>query len=569
MSDSPGVVEGAFVAGNLIGIPSRHYDPIFAQATARALAAFKPSIVALELPDGLINELEWASACWPGPVVAGSEGALFPFVPGDSIFETFRLARAAQIPVVLIDLPAAGPPADSPDGHINRGLLGSELVRAGAQLFLETADSLDSGVAPEPWHDAREAHMARRLTQLLANGETVLWVGGMYHWTRIIARINEGNFDAPSIDLTVYSSFKRMRLAPSALYRMTRRLPWLVARYAQNTSTYAEHAAVQILCLEATKRSFQNNSILVLTKKSNHLIGKMDEAETSAPIDVARTLQYARNLAAIEDLRERPTFGELLTAAVATIGPKYAGSLYELAMSEQSSASALKYDALEWGVLYELAGQAIKSRPWWANEGGILPSGMEIRRHARDELYKDLPAAGNDKTKKWECAPNDEEDYTSFVEYVLRRASITDPEDAKSAPFQIGLRDGLDVRATLRNWAEGRVYVREEQRGHLNFTNGAIDWINASEHSDFLTSKVTGGWIDPDFTRVGSCSRERSGTEVLQKDPHIQRDRREFTLITLDAPTSRSGSKRSSPSFYQSVIRPLVDLNTLKSAGAR
>jgi hypothetical protein len=293
----------------------------------------------------------------------------------------------------------------------------------------------------------------------------------------------------------------------------------------------------------------------------------MDEAETSAPVDVARTLQYARNLAAIKDLRERPSFGELLTAAVATIGPKYAGSLYELAMNERTSALALKHDALEWDVVdgrerYRCGDQIIDSRPWWAPKGGLLLSVMEIHRRARDEFYKDLPVAGDDKAKYWECSPNDEDDYVSFVEYVLRRASITDPEEAKSAPFQIGLRDGLDVRATLRNWAEGKIYVREEQRGHQNFRNGAVDWINASEHSDHLTGKVPGGWIDPDLKRLGSCSRETTKYDVLQKDPWGQRDRRDFTLMSLDLPTSRHTELPDSdlPTFYDRVIHPLLGL---------
>lgn len=577
MGDPPNVVEGAFVVGNLIGIPSGHFDPIFAQVAARALATFKPSVVALELPDGLIGELEWASACWPGPVVAASEGSLFPFIPGDSIFEAFRLAKSAGIPIALIDLPAAGPAPVPLDDQVNMDRLGAELVRAGAGLFLEAADSLDSGVAPERWHDAREAHMAQRLTRLLEKGETVLWVGGLSHWTRIVSRIRRGNFDAPSVDLAVYSSFQRMRLAPSAMYRMTGRLPWLVARYAEDPSAYEEHAAMRILCLEATKRSVQETSTMIIAGRSDNLPSTMDEAEPCAPIDVARTLQYARNLAAIKDLRERPTFGELLTAAVATIGPKYAGSVYELAMNESTSAPALKHDALEWNVedgreRYRCEDKVIGSRPWWAPKGGLLLSVMEIRRRARDEFYKDLPVTGDDKRTYWECSPNDEDDYVSFVEYLLRRASLSDPEETKSAPFQIGLRDGLDVRATLRNWAEGRIYVREEQRGHLNFRNGAIDWINASEHSDCLTGRLPeGGWIDPDLTRLGSCSRESRipGSLLshvpLQQDPWIQLDHREFTLITLDAATSRPGSIRSSPSFYTSVIRPLIGLkNTPK-----
>ena len=189
--------------------------------------------------------------------------------------------------------------------------------------------------------------------------------------------------------------------------------------------------------------------------------------------------------------------------------------------------------------------------------GRLLPPEMEVRRRARDEFFKDLPPAGDGEAIYWVCSPNDEDDYVSFVQYVLRRASLTDPEEARSAPFQVGLRDGLDVRATLRNWAKDTIYVREEQRGHLNFTNGAIDWINASEHSDCLTGKTRGGWTDPILTQLGSCSRE-TRNDILQNAPRVQRDHRDFTFITLDLPTSHP-TKLKEPSFYERVIRPLVD----------
>jgi hypothetical protein len=203
---------------------------------------------------------------------------------------------------------------------------------------------------------AREVHMARSLNRLLAQGETVMWVGGMAHWTRIVARIDSHEAGSAKADVTRRRLFKRMRLSPTALYWMTGRLPWLIARYAQDPSAFEEHTAMHLLCLEARKGSAR-----------------------------------------------------------------------------------------------------------------------------------------------------------------------------QSVPFQIGLRDGLDVRATLRNWTSGKIYVREEQRCHLNFRNGAIDWVNSSEHSDLLSGKVPdGGWIDPDLRRMGSCSRE-TVREVLQKDPWIQRDRRLFT----------------------------------------
>ena len=138
--------------------------------------------------------------------------------------------------------------------------------------------------------------MAQWLVRLLAQGEKVMWVGGMAHWTRIIARIAEGDFDSPGVNVIAHSAFHRMRMAPSALHRMTGRLPWFTACYAQDPSVYDEHSAMQELCLEATKESDQESVVLVLSTQSNNSLNTANEDETAVPIDVARTLQYARNL---------------------------------------------------------------------------------------------------------------------------------------------------------------------------------------------------------------------------------------------------------------------------------
>lgn len=188
MASAP-AVEGAYWFENLVGIPSYHYDPIFGQVAGRALLAFSPSVVALELPPEVETELDWAASCWPGPAVAASPWSLFPFVPGDSIFEAFRAARKLSNPVVLVDLPLS-PPGD---GHEDRpgelSLLGPEFAPRAGGLFLEATDALLAAPGPPRERDlAREAHMAAALSALMAENERVLWVGGMAHWTRIVAR---------------------------------------------------------------------------------------------------------------------------------------------------------------------------------------------------------------------------------------------------------------------------------------------------------------------------------------------------------------------------------------------
>lgn len=561
------VIPGAFVADRLVGVPSYHYDPIFAQTACRSIETLHPLVVALELPHGLEAELEWAAACWPDPVVSASVSALFPFVPGDSIFESYRSAKRLGIPVVLVDLPAAGQ-EDDEQGRRGSQLLGAEWARKASADFLQVTDALIADAGPANPRDlAREAHMARQLSQLVREGAPVLWVGGMAHWSQIVARIVNEAFESPAVDLVTHTWFRRMRLAPTALYKITHRLPWLVARYAIDPHGYDESEATQSLALEATKRSEDDDVVLIGLEHATDVTTALQSDDPVPPIDVARTLQYARNLAATGGLRERPHFGELLTAAAAMNGPRYAGRLYVIALKEHPSGPSAQLGALEWDVKdgqerYRCGDDVIDSKPWWLPLGGSYLSLLEVRRRVRDEIYKDLPPGRRGSRKYWECSADDEDNYVSFVEYVLRRASLTDPEEVKSVPFSSGLRDGLDVRATLRSWSEGKIYVREEQRGHLNFRNGAIDWTSASEHSEVLSGNTPGGWIDPTLTRLGSCSRESHGNmKVLEEDPWTQLDHREFSLITLDAPTSRPrGSDGGLKTFFDLVILPLVNM---------
>jgi hypothetical protein len=107
------------------------------------------------------------------------------------------------------------------------------------------------------------------------------------------------------------------------------------------------------------------------------------------------------------------------------------------------------------------------------------------------------------------------------------------------------MRDGLDVRATLRHWTESKIYVREEKRGHLNFTNAAVDWTSATEYSAILRGGPPGGWIDPSQTRLGSCSRTiKVVNTMLQLDPYVQLDHREFSFLTLDPSDFSAWSRR-------------------------
>jgi hypothetical protein len=91
-------------------------------------------------------------------------------------------------------------------------------------------------------------------------------------------------------------------------------------------------------------------------------------------------------------------------------------------------------------------------------------------------------------------------------------------------------------------------------------TNGIIDYTSPTERSAARGLPTYGGWIDPSLEHVGSASRESILSEVIQDLPcHVTLRRREFSMITLDAPTSFEADE--SRSFYTRVIEPVVNLD--------
>ena len=549
---------------NLVAVPSYHYQPVFAQAVRAAMEKFRPDAVAVELADALKSEMDWLTSCWPAPVATITEHEILPCVPGDSILEAYRLATARKIPTFCVDLDCCG--------EIKRSgvsLPSAEFAPRVGRLFLETTDALMEQAGPVAEGDvAREAYMAARLVELMAKHRCVLWVGGMAHWTRIVERLKNRDFTGPPVNIVPSHVIRRVRLAPTALFKMTGRIPFLLARYAKAPDRYDEAAALRSLGLAAC-RSKATVSLQIEGRKAD---AEDELPETPvASVDVAKMLLYARNLAAYSNVREVPGLGELLTASSATMGNRYAGRLYQIAMHEHLTAKSrdlapLTYEGDGKVQGYRLDGKWIKAEPYWKPPGDTGMTWVVQQDDADKKMrepYANIPAAKEDEKRAWMAYPTDEIAYEAFVRYVLEHASLPDSQESKSFPFQTGLRDGVDVRDTIRHWKDGEVYVREQANAQLRVTNAIIDFTSRTERSFVLQGKAKGvdhaGWLDPSFDHVGSCSREATELKVLQEQPcHVSNRLRDLSMVSLDCPNSLKD--RSKKTFYDYVILPLVHI---------
>ena len=380
--------ESAFVQTfrNLTGVPSYHYDAVFGRMVHEQFASARPAVVALELPASFRPALEWAAGCWPTPVAAfergrrSAMGTVMPFVPGDSIFEAFRLASQAGIEVALIDVDVSVPGEQRPPPTL---ALGPEFAARPGDGFFDAADALNRREQPLVSDLVREAAMASALAALMAQHVSVLWVGGFAHWARIVERLRCRDFAAPDIVPAPRRRFTRARLGPSALMRLTGLYPSMVAAFARAPQAFDPFDAMRMLLQEAAKPEPDGQGTPPVGKAR-----KMLPSEPAAAIDLARTGLYARNLAATARISEQPQLAELVLAASATIGPRYAARLFELATAEHLSTPGRALDALTFEVdprtraLGSGRGRFLLPRPATVGRA-VVPGALADSRSAR------------------------------------------------------------------------------------------------------------------------------------------------------------------------------------------
>ncbi len=401
--------------------------------------------------------------------------------------------------------------------------------------------------------------MASALAALMAQHVSVLWVGGFAHWSRIVERLRCRDFAAPDTVPAPRRRFTRARLGPSALMRLTGLYPSMVAAFARAPQEFEPFDAMRMLLHEAAKPEPDGQETPPVGEAR-----KMLPSEPAAAIDLARTGLYARNLAATARISEQPQLAELVLAASATIGPRYAARLFELATAEHLSTPGRALDALTFEVDprtrgseqveagFCFRGQRLSAEPWFPVPWPILepPDVVQLTREARDAHYEELPDARRGETFRWHAYPPDQEAYEGFVRYALRRASQLDPVDGPSVPFVSGLEGGLDVRTTIRFWHEDQIYVRQHRNGRRNPSGTGSSTGRVARRTPRFCAAAgdqDAGWNDPDSTAIGSVSRE-VGHETIGKQgqSEVTRRTREWSFVTLDHPTfeTRPGSGR-------------------------
>ncbi len=305
-------------------------------------------------------------------------------------------------------------------------------------------------------HTARIAWMAHRLHELEARHRLILLVCSLLDWPWIRDAFHQGvERPEPEALFTPLTSF---RVEPKTLLFVLGELPFITGLYERGRR---ELTADDNLSVDGVKE------MVLEARESLRRHHHPRHAQRITPQLLSIYFRYVRNLSLI-DRRLTPDFYSLIVAAKQTAGDEFALAVAETARTypyARSDEDDEPDSDTERGWLRMGLGQA--EVPGWGTAAMVsrLPGQAVVWRTC--ELR---PRPVPQEQKRWRqrrdpfgmCSwPNEDDRIESFHRHVRDQAkAILGSDLARVEKFTTSVRDGIDIRETLRNWHTGDLYVK-------------------------------------------------------------------------------------------------------------
>jgi len=383
----------------------------------------------------------------------GDERRVASYVPIDpcqGVIAALRIAREERIARAFIDLETANfevQQAVLPDPYA----LKQVRTEAFAAAILPAIPRLPAG---QPQDRAR--YMAHRLRELEQRGKRILLVCSLMDWPWIREAYLEDREEPPANDDVEETS--AYALDPRTALFILGELPYITSLYERARS---ELESDENLSIDGVK------SLLLATRdRYRKEFGK--RARTISPKLLQTYFQYARNLALIER-RLTPSMYQMVVAAQQIFGDQFAISLTET-LREYPYEQELPFPAVKCSV----------GRARWPDGDVVLLKnrlpGIAVTWQSCTLKPKPLKLSQQQWQMRWnpfrQCSwPPEDVAIEKFRTHVKDAAlALLGNDLARSEKFTTSLKDGLDIRETLRNWHTGDLFVKvlPPNRGSLD-----------------------------------------------------------------------------------------------------
>jgi hypothetical protein len=446
----------------------------FAVEVRRAILRDHPQVVAVELPTTLRDAYLRAVERLPEMSVIlyndehEQSGAVYvPVEPADPFTEAIRTAREIGAEIVFADPEGAERPHlpdDYPDSYALRHIPLEKYVEA-YRLW------------PQPRSDRIAAH-----------AEGIAWkLQGCDPLAQVLVVVSLNLLD-PVLDAMEQPQAQPMaRLRreglhvlnphPECLVEITIEYPYLQDRYEHFRAETAsadgiDRRRVQLEVFREAEKTYESNTGERVEHWQRRLLAR-----------------YTRNLALVNRELAARIF-DITVAARSVVDDNFAWEVWEAAnrYPHQKEASDLPTVKIS-GEEVWLNTKMMRLRRRLPSKKRLLrPVGLKPRKKEKvpGEWASQLDGASI-------CSyPAEDlviEDYGRFLK--KKGKSILSEERARSEPFTTSLLDGIDIRETIRNWHEGRIYVRNFQKLHGDV--GAVIVIFDEDRDDRYTYMTT--WL--------------------------------------------------------------------------
>ncbi len=303
---------------------------------------------------------------------------------------------------------------------------------------------------------ARMAFMARRLRELSVDFKNILFVVSILDWPWIRKFFNDSSLaqiaDQPVNDVIRY------QVDFDSYYFLLGEIPFITNLYERARASLGDDSDLSI---DGVKE-------LLLSARQAYREEYGNRARKITPRTLATCLKYVRNLTLVERCFS-PQLITIVTAAKQIVGDGFALAVLETAKKYEFS-NGLGIDELKMGV-------AEASFP----DGDV--STMTSRLPGPPVLWKSLeltPKPDEQRKQEWsqdwnpyaQCSwPPEDVLIEKFRQTVFDRALETMGADlVKTEKFTSSVKDGIDIRDTIRHWYQGDIYVKTlpPNRGNLD-----------------------------------------------------------------------------------------------------
>jgi hypothetical protein len=446
----------------------------FAIEVRRAILRDKPQVIAVELPTTLrdaylraVERLPEMSVILYNDEQEEGRAIYVPVEPADPFTEAIRTAREIGAEVVFAD-PDAGERPHLPDEYPDTYAL--------------------RHIALEKYVEAYRLWPQPRSAQIAAHAEGIAWkLQGCDPLAHVLVVVSLNLLD-PVLDAMEKPQAQPMARVrregvqvlnphPECLAEITIEYPYLQERYEQFRGEMAgadnvERPRVQLAVFREAEKTYEANTGERVAHWQRRLLAR-----------------YTRNLALVNHELAARIFDITVTAR-SVVDDNYAWEVWEAAnrYSHQKIATDLMTVKISGEEVWLDTKKMRLRRRLPSKKRRLRPVGLKPRKK---EKVPGEWASQLDGASICSYPPEDLviEDYGRFLK--KKGKSILSEERARSEPFTTSLLDGIDIRETIRNWHERKIYVRNFQKIHGEV--GAVIVIFDEDHDDRYSYMTT--WL--------------------------------------------------------------------------